>query len=352
MSRERGKNFISSEITVFTEILLPKYKGRIENKRQDGQTVREKAAAWEELQQEFNALSSYCPRTVKNLKHLWDKLKKTARGARKSQKEGRSQTGGGTRDTSNDPTNVDQKVLGILGPSGVGINSAYGGDVKRQPKKNIHDIVETHPDDDQVEANDNSLNPNEDGQVSPSKNNGPLDEKNGALEPIIIMDLDDIKLPPVTSPKIVAKLEHQEHFESVGIKTEQGKKDWSDVSPRMLYYRKPEALRAGSTNGGSHANTSSTNNTPDDNISKELAWAQKCKRRRPTVQSDNSQEKLTIAKLQLAEESRKSIEEESQRKRELFELEKRKRECEAEEAALRLLKLKRELSMEKSLDNT
>ncbi|KAJ8666258.1 hypothetical protein QAD02_007920 [Eretmocerus hayati] len=201
-------------------------------------TVREKATSWGQLTEEFNSISNYCPRTVKMLENLWDRMKKTTRGASKFQKNGRTQTGGGDRDTSDYSTNVDQKVLGILGTSGI-------GDVLLKYILCVITVVILF-----VHTISFSLS-----------------------QQVIIMNTGDIKLPPVTGPKIVAKHEVRYSLEPAEIKTEQGKKNRSDVSPRLMYYEKPEALRAGSTRYGTHANISKTPNGPNDTIFTELAWA-------------------------------------------------------------------------------
>jgi hypothetical protein len=77
--KKRAKNFCDSEIKLFTDVLLPKNKHLIENKKSDAVTRGEKAEAWRDLCVEFNSISNFCYRTEDNLKNLWDKLKKDAR---------------------------------------------------------------------------------------------------------------------------------------------------------------------------------------------------------------------------------------------------------------------------------
>ncbi|XP_034252526.1 uncharacterized protein LOC117652010 [Thrips palmi] len=128
--KKRSPNFTESEIELFVEVLLPKYKSVIENKKTDALTRGEKAAAWSRLQVDFNNLSSIFHRTEENLRNLWGELKKKARKSQAFQKRETVCTGGGERNKSGDPTKLDDKVLEVIGPSGVGLNEQYGGDAE------------------------------------------------------------------------------------------------------------------------------------------------------------------------------------------------------------------------------
>ena len=68
--RKRAPNYTTSEVDLFSDVLLPKYKNDIENKETDAQTRKEKAAAWTKLTDEFNRISSFYHRTEDSLKNL------------------------------------------------------------------------------------------------------------------------------------------------------------------------------------------------------------------------------------------------------------------------------------------
>lgn len=91
--KKRAPNFSKSEISVFVDILLPKFKDVIECKKSDALTRGEKATAWCNLTTEFNTTSKYHYRTEENLKNLWGELKKKARKSQAYQRGDVFQTG-------------------------------------------------------------------------------------------------------------------------------------------------------------------------------------------------------------------------------------------------------------------
>jgi hypothetical protein len=135
-------------------------------------------------------------------------------------------------------------------------------------------------------------------------------------------------------------------------------RNWSEVVPRNLYNKKPEALRmadAGSSSGSSSPPCSSgtpctgAESTRKRTISEELEWAKVMKRRRPSISSppvpDENQAKLLAAKLQLTLATQANLDLKQKREQELFEIEKRRKESEAELVQLQVLKMKKELGL-------
>jgi hypothetical protein len=109
----------------------------------------------------------------------------------------------------------------------------------------------------------------------------------------------------------------------------------------MLYSPKPDALQTNSRD----SSPSSTKEAKKRSIEEEKEWLKACKRRRPTVVDDNHQ-KLLAAKLELTLSTKKELDEKAKREQALFEIEKRKKELEAEMMALQVLKLKKDLGLE------
>ena len=92
MSKKRATNFVQSERELFS-IMLEKYASKIENKRSDAQSKAEKAEAWGQLTDEFNANSSFTVREESSLKSLWDNLKRNARKAVSNERQEMFATG-------------------------------------------------------------------------------------------------------------------------------------------------------------------------------------------------------------------------------------------------------------------
>ncbi|KAJ8679534.1 hypothetical protein QAD02_021705 [Eretmocerus hayati] len=82
----RSENFTPSEEATFVS-LLPDFKKYIECKQTDAKSREEKNRGWENLVEAFNIITTGIPRTEKNLRNLWDKLKKKARKADKADKK-------------------------------------------------------------------------------------------------------------------------------------------------------------------------------------------------------------------------------------------------------------------------
>ncbi|KAJ8684830.1 hypothetical protein QAD02_020623 [Eretmocerus hayati] len=72
-----------SNVRIFTARL----QNYIECKQTDAKSREEKNRGWENLVEAFNSITTGIPRTEKNLRNLWDKLKKKARKADKTHKK-------------------------------------------------------------------------------------------------------------------------------------------------------------------------------------------------------------------------------------------------------------------------
>lgn len=70
-----GKLFYSDEEKDLVTELVRKYKFSIENKKSDTVSLSRKMKAWDALTAEFNSAENVRPRTVSQLRKLWDNLK-------------------------------------------------------------------------------------------------------------------------------------------------------------------------------------------------------------------------------------------------------------------------------------
>lgn len=141
-----------------------------------------------------------------------------------------------------------------------------------------------------------------------------------------------------------------------------------DVCPRILYNKKPGALKFGLEEEQVASNSSVESNSDIEDLKKrtiqsEQEYMKSAKRRRPTLRDSDEAKKLISIKLELAEIAKKELEDERERKRaldearkkqeaadedrrnQLFQLDKQKKEMEAKIAKLQYLKLLKELGM-------
>ncbi|KAJ8676983.1 hypothetical protein QAD02_012770 [Eretmocerus hayati] len=83
----RSENFTPPEEATFVS-LLPDFRKYIECKQTDAKSREEKNRGWKNLVETFNSITTGIPRTEKNLRNLWDEIKKKAREADKADKKG------------------------------------------------------------------------------------------------------------------------------------------------------------------------------------------------------------------------------------------------------------------------
>ncbi|KAJ8685229.1 hypothetical protein QAD02_021022 [Eretmocerus hayati] len=293
--KPRSENFSQLEKDIFVQDLLPKYKNVIENRGTSVVTRDEKARAWRQLCDEFNTISTRCHRTVDNLKNLWENMKRGARRSNKQMKRDVGGTGGGGRNTS-DPSNNENRVLQVLGPSGTGLDNVVDGDSDPQAAQNSMVVMYNFP---------------------------PGDPNGGHTE---------------TAEETAT--EDSETF------------TWSDSVPRKLYCKKPETLCPISKNGTSTTvQNSSSIETVTKVINQEVELAKRAKRRRPSIPQSETQKQLDASKLRLHEATTRRMVEENKRSQELFEIERSKKEKEAELLELQVLKMRRELELDKESKN-
>ena len=74
----RSKNFTESEKKLLID-LVDKYKHTIESKKTDAKSAQEKMNARTQLTEEFNYISTYAIREMKNLQRFWKNLKARAK---------------------------------------------------------------------------------------------------------------------------------------------------------------------------------------------------------------------------------------------------------------------------------
>ncbi|KAK3920194.1 Myb/SANT-like DNA-binding domain-containing protein 3 [Frankliniella fusca] len=342
--RSRAPNFTDSEKDSLIEEIMPRFKEFLENKRQDAVPLKVKDAKWEEATVLFNSLSGRFVRTAKQLRDLWGNLKATARAAAASERVEMFATGGGTVDRSKGPTARDLQVLAVLGESGRGLETRYGGDA-----------VEDNGCGEEQEAV--AANP---GVLVATLAQGEEGEDGMSIEVVYAegqdnsnMDFSGIEVPP----QVLNLSEH----------------NWSTHCPRNLYLKKPAALRTEplqpattaaepvSSQGSAEVNSTSTPvSSRKRSISEELEWAKVCKKRTPTLlrqKDDETKKELAEAKLAKARTLQKFLSKDEKMMEEKLEQMKREEErkvreeerrealfqLELEKHKLELAKLKREL---------
>lgn len=68
-------HFTQLEKDCAIDVIL-RYKGIIENKKTDGVTNKQKAIAWENIAKEYNSCNINMPRCSKQLKNLYENVKR------------------------------------------------------------------------------------------------------------------------------------------------------------------------------------------------------------------------------------------------------------------------------------
>ncbi|CAH1642073.1 unnamed protein product [Spodoptera littoralis] len=108
--------------------LIQKHKSTLENKQSDASTWKQKEAAWEAIQNEFNARSGGTFRTTKTLKVKYEGLKRIVRKKSAAIRSELYRTGGG-RNTAPPLDNVEEQVKAMITLSTDGRHSIYDSDV-------------------------------------------------------------------------------------------------------------------------------------------------------------------------------------------------------------------------------
>ncbi|KAH6936122.1 hypothetical protein HPB50_013498 [Hyalomma asiaticum] len=90
-----GKQFFSDDEKELLTELVQKYKSSIENKKSDAVPLTRKTKAWESLASDFNSTENVRPRTVDQLRKLWDNLKQRWKKEKAKQIRDSMATGGG-----------------------------------------------------------------------------------------------------------------------------------------------------------------------------------------------------------------------------------------------------------------
>ncbi|XP_070377275.1 myb/SANT-like DNA-binding domain-containing protein 3 isoform X1 [Dermacentor albipictus] len=103
-----GKLFYSDEEKDLVTELVRKYKFSIENKKSDTVSLSRKMKAWDALTAEFNSAENVRPRTVAQLRKLWDNLKQRWKKEKAKQIRNAMATGGGPP-----PEPVDERLSQI-----------------------------------------------------------------------------------------------------------------------------------------------------------------------------------------------------------------------------------------------
>ncbi|KAF2885306.1 hypothetical protein ILUMI_20872 [Ignelater luminosus] len=77
--KSRSRNFMEFEKHLMFEIVCNKYLHIVDNKKTDVVNIEQKNVAWEHIANEYNCQAQTGPRTSKQLRALYDILKKNAR---------------------------------------------------------------------------------------------------------------------------------------------------------------------------------------------------------------------------------------------------------------------------------
>ncbi|KAJ3661718.1 hypothetical protein Zmor_006105 [Zophobas morio] len=78
---KRWKNFTGHEKSELTQI-IQRYAHIIENKKTDAVSVKQKVNCWEEIKNEFNAVTTEGPRDVQSLKTFYQNTKRSLKKER------------------------------------------------------------------------------------------------------------------------------------------------------------------------------------------------------------------------------------------------------------------------------
>ncbi|KAH9382285.1 hypothetical protein HPB48_021453 [Haemaphysalis longicornis] len=88
-----GKVDYTEEEKELLQELVRKYKNFVECKKSNAVSLHAKSKAWERLGEEFNSMPNVRPRTVKQLRKLWDNLKQKWKKAKAAEVRGAMGTG-------------------------------------------------------------------------------------------------------------------------------------------------------------------------------------------------------------------------------------------------------------------
>ncbi|KAF2888584.1 hypothetical protein ILUMI_17590 [Ignelater luminosus] len=111
--KSRSRNFTEFEKHLMFEIVRNKYLHIVDNKKTDAVNIEQKNVAWEHIANEYNCQAQTGPRTSKQLRALYDILKKNARSNLNEDKKNFYKTGGGTYVPRS--SILDEKIVCTLG---------------------------------------------------------------------------------------------------------------------------------------------------------------------------------------------------------------------------------------------
>ncbi|KAF2892989.1 hypothetical protein ILUMI_13187, partial [Ignelater luminosus] len=111
--KSRSHNFTEFEKHLMFEIVRNKYLHIVDNKKTDAVNIEQKNVAWEHIANEYNCQAQTGPRTSKQLRALYDILKKNARSNLNEDKKNFYKTGGGTYVPRS--SILDEKIVCTLG---------------------------------------------------------------------------------------------------------------------------------------------------------------------------------------------------------------------------------------------
>ncbi|KAH7953957.1 hypothetical protein HPB49_014559 [Dermacentor silvarum] len=136
-----GKLFYCDDEKDLVTELVRKYKCSIENKKSDTVSLTRKLKAWEALTAEFNSAENVRPRTVAQLRKLWDNMKQRWKKEKAKQIRDAMATGGGPP-----PEPMDDRLLQIeaaVPHLSERVNNPYYSDrpPSTQPGDRVADII-------------------------------------------------------------------------------------------------------------------------------------------------------------------------------------------------------------------
>ncbi|KAH9379208.1 hypothetical protein HPB48_018696 [Haemaphysalis longicornis] len=106
-----GKVDYTEEEKELLQELVRKYKNFVECKKSNAVSLHAKSKAWERLGEEFNSIPNVRPRTVKQLRKLWDNRKQKWKKAKAAEVRGAMGTGGGSRRTPADDSSGQVEAI-------------------------------------------------------------------------------------------------------------------------------------------------------------------------------------------------------------------------------------------------
>ncbi|KAF9407963.1 hypothetical protein HW555_001341 [Spodoptera exigua] len=138
VKRDRSANFSLHEREILVS-LVQKYHAVLENKQSDASTWKMKEAAWESIQNEFNARSGGIFRSTKTLKVKYEGLKRTVRKKSAACRSELYRTGGG-KNTAPPLDNVEEQIKAMITLSADGLESIFDSDVLPQNQEDTIDV--------------------------------------------------------------------------------------------------------------------------------------------------------------------------------------------------------------------